>query len=121
MTTVARIPSDETGTTPANQETLVTQAFHKTLGRLFKAPENFLGAQDLERARVARRSFMGKALAMGAGSALAGAAIAADSAGEQAILALPEHSKTLGKPVARSVTACRPNGKAICSAAKAPA
>jgi sulfane dehydrogenase subunit SoxC len=74
---------------------------HKTLGSLLKAPENFLSSEELERARVARRSFMGKALAMGAGGALAGAAqAAADGPGEQAILTLPEHSKTLGKPVA---------------------
>ncbi|MET3132077.1 sulfane dehydrogenase subunit SoxC [Oxalobacteraceae bacterium GrIS 1.11] len=75
-------------------------AFHKTLGRLRKAPENFLGTQELERARLARRSFMGQALAMGAGSALAGAARAGAGDGDPAILTLPEHSKSLGKPVA---------------------
>jgi sulfane dehydrogenase subunit SoxC len=73
------------------------------LGKLSKAPENFLGDEELERARVARRSFMGKALAMGAGTSLMGAAHAADtgaSLGESAILTLPQHSKTLGRPVA---------------------
>lgn len=48
---------------------MLTQAFQKTLGRRLKAPENFLGAEDLERARLARRSFMAMALAMRAGSA----------------------------------------------------
>lgn len=71
----------------------------KLLGRIVKARESFLGEQDLEQARTARRSFMGKALAMGAGVA-AGSAAAAD--GDPAILTLPEHSKSLGQPVAAS-------------------
>lgn|GEM_PF-5047073 len=73
----------------------------KLIGRIVKAPENFLGEGELEEARKARRGFMGKALAMGAGvasAALAAGARAAD--GEDAILTLPEHSKTLGQPVA---------------------
>lgn len=68
-------------------------------GRIAAAPENFISEQQIEEARKARRSFMGKALAMGAGVATAaGAARAAD--GESAILKLPEHSTTLGRPVA---------------------
>jgi sulfane dehydrogenase subunit SoxC len=68
-------------------------------GRIAKAPENFISEQQIDEARKARRSFMGKALAMGAGVATAaGAARAAD--GESAILKLPEHSTTLGRPVA---------------------
>ena len=74
------------------------------IGRVLPAPENFLSADQLEQARKARRSFMGKALAMGAGAvAAAGAstrAMAAPSEGEDAILKLPEHSTGLGQPVA---------------------
>lgn len=67
-------------------------------GRIVPAPEDFLSTSELEMARKARRSFMGKALAMGAGVATgASSALAAD--GDPAILTLPEHSKTLGKAV----------------------
>jgi sulfane dehydrogenase subunit SoxC len=69
----------------------------KMIGRIARAPEDFLREDQLAEARKARRAFMGKALAMGAGVA-AGAAAAAD--GDKAILTLPEHSKTLGQPVA---------------------
>jgi sulfane dehydrogenase subunit SoxC len=62
----------------------------------------------------ARRSFMGKALAMGAGAAASGGALgkqvspaagprqrgAAVGAGESAILELPAHTRSLGQPVA---------------------
>ncbi len=68
------------------------------IGRIAKAPEHMLDEQALDRARSARRSFMGKALAMGAG--VAASAGAAAQQGDAAILTLPEHSKTLGKPVA---------------------
>lgn len=77
--------------------------FTRVPGRIVKAPENFLGEEDLEQARKARRSFMGKALAMGAGVAAAVGmqqkAFAKDD-GDPAILNLPEYSKTLGNPVA---------------------
>ena len=66
-------------------------------GRILKAPEGQLDAARLMAARTARRSFMGKALAMGAG-ATALAARAAD--GDPLILNLPEHSKGLGQGVA---------------------
>jgi sulfane dehydrogenase subunit SoxC len=73
-------------------------------GRLLKAPENHLSAVEIERARRARRAFMGKALAMGAGAATAGAARSARAqdahAGDPAILKLPAHSTGLGQPVA---------------------
>ena len=39
------------------------------IGRVLPAPENFLSPDKLETARKARRRFMGKALAMGAGVA----------------------------------------------------
>ncbi|MBI3713582.1 MAG: sulfite dehydrogenase [Burkholderiales bacterium] len=65
-----------------------------------RAPEGFLDAAQLDEARKARRSFMGKALAMGAGvaSTVASSALAQD--GDKAILNLPTHSTSLGLPVA---------------------
>jgi sulfane dehydrogenase subunit SoxC len=66
-------------------------------GRILKAPEGQLDTAELAAARTARRSFMGKALAMGAGATAAGAR-AAD--GDPLILNLPEHSKGLGQGVA---------------------
>ncbi|MDP3131550.1 MAG: sulfite dehydrogenase, partial [Burkholderiaceae bacterium] len=74
----------------------------EVIGRVLPAPENHLSADTLELARKARRSFMGKALAMGAGvaaSAKAGMAMAAGE-GEDAILKMPEHTGGLGLPVA---------------------
>ena len=71
------------------------------IGRVLPAPENNLSADQHEQARKARRSFMGKALAMGAGVAAAAKAGAAQAAeGEDVILTLPEHTKGLGLPVA---------------------
>ncbi len=80
----------------------MSQELKKIIGRIVKAPEGFLDAATLEEARKARRSFMGKALAMGAGVAAstAAASTAASSDGEPAILNLPTHSKTLGQSVA---------------------
>ena len=74
----------------------------KTIGRVVRAPENFLNAEQLENARKARRGFMGKALAMGAGVVASGTVKAAspEPEGESAILKLPAHSTTLGLPVA---------------------
>ncbi|MEN9843924.1 MAG: hypothetical protein RLZZ612_1753, partial [Pseudomonadota bacterium] len=70
------------------------------IGRVLPAPENHLSAEQLEQARKARRSFMGKALAMGAGIAAAGKATAVVEEGEEAILKMPEHTTGLGMPVA---------------------
>ncbi len=70
-----------------------------TLGRIVPAPENLLGSAGAEFARRARRTFMSKALAMGAGLVAAGQARAGDD-GEAAILKLPAHSTALGLPVA---------------------
>lgn len=72
-------------------------------GRIQQAPEDFLNGEDMKTARQARRGFMGKALAMGAG--ISSAQIAANRAhaatkGEDAILKLPEHTTGLGQPVA---------------------
>ena len=69
-------------------------------GRIVKAPEGQLSMEQLEAARKARRSFMGKALAMGAGVTGAAAATVAHAEGDPAILNLPEHSKGLGQGVA---------------------
>ena len=44
----------------------VSDELSQTIGRVVPAPENFLDADKLELARKARRSFMGKALAMAA-------------------------------------------------------
>ena len=70
----------------------------KVPGRILKAPENTLSPELLAEARKARRSFMGKALAMGAGATAAGVVRAAD--GDPKILNLPSHSTSLGQPVA---------------------
>jgi len=67
-------------------------------GRIRKAPENTLTPELQVQARKARRSFMGKALAMGAGASAAANARAAS--GDPKILNLPTHSTTLGQPVA---------------------
>jgi sulfane dehydrogenase subunit SoxC len=76
----------------------VSEDLSQTIGRVLPAPENHLGADQLAQARTARRSFMGKALAMGAGVAAAGQAVAAPK-GEDAILKLPAHTTGLGQPV----------------------
>ena len=80
----------------------------KRRGSVQLAPENFLTDAEIQKAGQARRKFMAKALAMGAGTAVAPAlmknVLAADSGaigeGDKAILELPEHSKFLGQPVA---------------------
>ena len=61
-------------------------------GRIHPAPENFLTPQD-----IARRRFLRQSLALGGGIAAASAALAQSA---DPILELPEHSKTLGAPVA---------------------
>ena len=75
-------------------------ALDQPIGRVVPAPENTLSADGLETARKARRSFMGKALAMGAGVAAASRAAFAAPAGEDAILKLPAHTTGLGQGVA---------------------
>jgi sulfane dehydrogenase subunit SoxC len=71
-----------------------------TLGRLRRAPENHLSPAQAATAATARRSFMAKALAMGAGAGVAARAGAADGGGDPAILELPAHTRGLGQPVA---------------------
>ena len=80
----------------------MSQPLSDTIGRVLPAPENHLDASKLEEARKARRSFMGKALAMGAGVA-GGASLATHARaaeGEEAILKLPAHTTGLGQGVA---------------------
>ena len=74
----------------------------EVIGRVLPAPENHLSAEKMEEARKARRSFMGKALAMGAGVAATTTATtrAMAAEGEEAILKLPAHTVGLGQPVA---------------------
>jgi sulfane dehydrogenase subunit SoxC len=79
----------------------VSQELRDIIGRVLPAPEHTLSAEGHEVARKARRSFMGKALAMGAGvAAAAKAGIASAAEGEDAILKMPEHTGGLGLPVA---------------------
>jgi sulfane dehydrogenase subunit SoxC len=68
-------------------------------GRIQKAPEHHMDDAFHAKARTARRSFMGKALAMGAGAASTATA-SANPLGEDAILKLPAHTVGLGQPVA---------------------
>ena len=78
------------------------------LGRLIRAPENFIdasGVQQVHReARAGRRDFIRGAMAAAACALPAAQAktlvVAEEGAGDPAILMLPEHSKGLGKPVA---------------------
>jgi len=71
-------------------------------GRIRPAPETFLSSRDIAKVQAGRRDFLCKVFALagaGAAAALGGKAVAA-AAGDPAILELPAHSTTLGKPVA---------------------
>ncbi|RJF91777.1 sulfite dehydrogenase [Noviherbaspirillum saxi] len=82
----------------------------KKRGRILRAPENFLDANlaleitekglNEERRGFLRKSFLAASAALASGSALAQAAASAATDGDVNILTLPEHSTTLGKPVA---------------------
>lgn len=67
------------------------------LGRILRAPENFLSAEQIVEVKAGRRDFLHKAM-LAAGAIAAGGASAAE--GDPAILKLPNWSTTLGKPVA---------------------
>ena len=77
-------------------------------GRLIKAPENFLKAQDIQRvqeeAKSGRRSFLRRAFAAAGAAAVAPVMGQSnpvpDSGGDANILTLPEHSRNLGQAVA---------------------
>ena len=70
-------------------------------GHLRPAPENFLSQAEIREIAAGRRDFLRKSF-MAASVAMAGgvAARAGASEGDPNILNLPEHSKTLGQPVA---------------------
>lgn len=80
----------------------------RKFGRIVKAPENFIERAlindinerglDEERRGFLRRSFLAASAAMASGGALAQA-----GEGDPNILTLPEHSRTLGKPVASAL------------------
>ena len=65
-------------------------------GRVARAPENFLDTEQIAAVQAGRRDFLRGALATAV--ALAPAASRAD--GDPNILQLPEHSRSLGQPVA---------------------
>src|SRR5262252_5846669 len=65
-------------------------------GRVRRAPESFLDASQIAEVQAGRREFL-----RGAFLAAAAATVApARAAGDPAILDLPEHTKSLGQPVA---------------------
>ncbi|MGE5623161.1 MAG: molybdopterin-dependent oxidoreductase, partial [Bacillota bacterium] len=81
----------------------------KKAGRILRAPENFVDSAlaheittkgwNEERRGFLRKSFLAAGAALAGGSALAQSAASALE-GDPNILNLPEHSRTLGKPVA---------------------
>ena len=85
-------------------------ADNKSSGRLVRAPENFLDQtviQDItknglseERRGFLRRSFLAAGAMLAGSTGVASAAAKAAFEGDPHILNLPEHSTTLGKPVA---------------------
>jgi sulfane dehydrogenase subunit SoxC len=74
-------------------------------GRIQRAPEGFLTPDQIREVSAGRRDFLRTAFA-GASLAAAGTSLARATEGDPAILTLPEHSTTLGRPVAE-----RPYGK----------
>ena len=82
----------------------------KKMGRVLRAPENFVDdalahqittdGLNAERRGFLRKSFLAASAALASGSALAQANKGEAFAGDPHILNLPEHAKTLGKPVA---------------------
>jgi sulfane dehydrogenase subunit SoxC len=69
-------------------------------GAIRRAPENFLGRDEIRAVQAGRRGFLGAALAAAAGAAAAQADPTPRSGGDANILTLPEHSRALGQPVA---------------------
>jgi sulfane dehydrogenase subunit SoxC len=68
-------------------------------GRVRRAPENFLDQTQIAEVQAGRRDFLRQAFAT---AAAAGAPLAAlaQAKGDPVILELPEHSRSLGQPVA---------------------
>jgi sulfane dehydrogenase subunit SoxC len=71
----------------------------KPAGRLRKAPEHFLDAQQIREVQAGRRDFLRGAFAAAAAIVTPAQAGAQSAEGDPAILQLPEHSKGLGQPV----------------------
>ena len=67
-------------------------------GRLARAPEHFLDPRQVAAVQAGRRDFLRGAFLTAA--AVASGSAAAQPAGDPAILELPEHSRSLGQPVA---------------------
>ncbi|MEP7070390.1 MAG: sulfite dehydrogenase [Usitatibacter sp.] len=67
-------------------------------GRLARAPEDFLNPRQIADVQAGRRDFLRGAFLAAAASATGAAH--AQPAGDPAILELPEHSRSLGQPVA---------------------
>lgn len=82
----------------------------KKSGRILRAPENFVDAElaseitqnglNEERRGFLRKSFLAASAALASSSALAQAVASQGFDGDPNILTLPEHARTLGKPVA---------------------
>ena len=74
------------------------------LGRINKAPENFLRPDQIAQVATGRRSFLRSALILATGGAAASASALAraEFLGDPNILELPQHTKGLGKPVAET-------------------
>jgi sulfane dehydrogenase subunit SoxC len=82
----------------------------KKSGRIVRAPENFVDpvlAQEITtqglsepRRGFLRKSFLAASVALAGGAPVAHAATQPVGEGDPAILTLPEHAKTLGRPVA---------------------
>lgn len=73
-------------------------------GRINKAPEGFLKAEQIAEVTAGRRGFLRNAFTLAAGGAatLTSAIGRAEPPGDVNILELPAHSKGLGKPVAET-------------------
>jgi sulfane dehydrogenase subunit SoxC len=71
-------------------------------GRICRAPEHFLNAEQIAAVQAGRRDFLRTAFLTAGGALSAGIAAAQPPGfkGETEILELPEHSKGLGQPVA---------------------
>lgn len=70
-------------------------------GRVRRAPENFLDPRQIGEVQAGRRGFLQRAFLAAAGTGATAAL--AQAVGDPAILELPEHSKSLGQPVAARV------------------
>jgi sulfane dehydrogenase subunit SoxC len=68
--------------------------------RLQRAPESFLDPQQIAAVQGGRREFLRGAFAAAVAATAATPAARAEPAGDSAILELPEHSRSLGQPVA---------------------